>query len=125
MNGFPGYCLKHDLEHGEESCPMCNKADGLHGSDNVSVLFPDKPSAAPLPPQPQIVQLLDEYGVEAAGGKMVGLLIIGIRDDGSVKAGISGKVGFRDGVAALEQMKFGILARDYIANVPNTVVTPT
>lgn len=104
---------------------MTDEIDGLHGSDNISVLFPDKPSAAPLPPQPQIVQLLDEYGLEAVGGKMVGLLIIGIRDDGSVKAGISGKVGFRDGIAALEQMKFGILARDYISNAPNTVVTPT
>ncbi len=97
--------------------------DGLHGSDNVSVLFPEKPSAAPIPPQPAVVQILEEYALEAASGRIVGLLIVGLKEDGGVKARLAGKVAFRDGITALEQMKFGILARDYAANAVN--VKPT
>ncbi len=88
-------------------------SDGINGTDNVEPLFPDRPSAAPLGPQPEIVTALESIAVEAASGKITGLLMIALDAKGDIKVSISGKVPFSDAVAALEQMKFGILARDY------------
>lgn len=88
-------------------------SDGIGGTDNVEVLFPDKPSAAPLPPQPDIVDALEQYAFDASAGKITGLLMIGLGPAGEVAAVMRGKIAFTDAVSALEQMKFGILARDY------------
>lgn len=91
--------------------------DGIAGTDNISVLFPEKPSAAPIPPQPEVLQVLDEFGLEVAGGAITGVIIIGFRDTGMTKVSISGKVPFKDAVTSLEQMRFGIMARDYAQTI--------
>lgn len=91
--------------------------DGINGTDNVAVLFPAKPSAAGIPPQPDVVLALEDFLSEAASGKVVGILILGFDELRNVKVSITGKIPFTDGVAALEQMKFGILARDYARGI--------
>lgn len=96
---------------------MTNESDGISGTDNIAVLFPDKPSAAPIPPQTEILETLDEFGLEIAGGTIAGVIIIGFRSNSTLKVSIGGKVPFSDAVSALEQVKFGILARDYSANL--------
>ncbi len=92
---------------------MSNESDGIAGTDNISVLFPEKPSAAPLLAQPEVVVLLEELATLAATGKITGIIVLAFTEVGADRASITGKVSFRDGVTALEQMKFGILARDY------------
>lgn len=106
----------------EAVCEGCKyldgeKTDGLNGTDNVAVLFPDKPSAAPIPPQPEIVKVLEDYLLDAASGKMTGMLIIGISDTGSVRTAIAGKIPLSHALSSLEQMKFGMLARDYAKQI--------
>ena len=92
---------------------MIDETDGLHGTDNVATLFPDKPSAAGLPPQPEMIKELEELTLEAASGKYVGLLLLAFDSRGRHKVVISGKIPFAYSVTAIEQLKFGILARDY------------
>ncbi len=104
----------------EALCEDCRNAsggpnDGLHGSDNISVLFPEKPSAAPPIPHPEVIQALEAFALKAASGKFGGIAIIGFEMLGTLDVTITGAIPFRDVVAALEQVKFGVLARDYTA----------
>lgn len=100
-----------------EACQAPGPPDGINGTDSVHVLFPNKPSPVGLPPQPDIIAILEEYLQLAVTGKITGLIMIGFSDPGLAKASITGKVPMPNGVTALEQMKFGIMARDYAANI--------
>lgn len=91
--------------------------DGISGTDGVHVLFPGKPAGVPLPPQPEVVTILEDFLQEAVSGRITGLVIIGFSDVGGHKSALAGKVTFSHSIAALEQMKFGILAREYAANI--------
>lgn len=96
--------------------------DGINGTDaNVAVLFPDRPSGAGLGIQPEVIQTLESFVAEAKNGRITGVMIIGVNDGGGIKTAISGKVPFRDGISAIDQMKFGMLARDYAANIQSQI----
>lgn len=92
--------------------------NGINGTDtNVTSLFPDRPSAAPPGPQEEVVRLLEEFAIEAASGRHTGIMIISFNELGQHKEAMSGKIPFSYAVTALEKMKFGILVRDYAAQL--------
>lgn len=90
--------------------------DGIDGTDNVQPLFSDRPSAAPLPPQSDIVEVLEEYMLGAVSGKVTGLILLAFNQSGGFGEAIAGKVPLQSGITSLEKMKFGILLRDFTAN---------
>lgn len=83
------------------------------GTDKVSVLFPDRPAAVPTPPSPEVVAALEAFSLDAASGKCVGIIILAFDELGNHRTELKGKIPFSHAVTALEQMKFGVLARDY------------
>lgn len=101
-------------------CEICANASisGIGGTDsNVEPLFKDRPSAAPLPAQPEVVEELEKFMLSAASGKITGLIAIGFNEDGKHLVSMVGKVQLNQGVSSLEQLKFFILARDYAAQL--------
>ena len=53
----------------------------------------------------------------AQTGKITGVMLIGFNQHGGFGEAIAGKVPFQAGLAAIEKIKFGILARDYFATM--------
>lgn len=91
-----------------------NEQDGINGTDNIARLFPDQPSTAGIPPQPEVIAALERFMLEAASGKHTGLVIIGFDGmTGQHTVNMTGKLPFSYVVTALEQIKFSILARDF------------
>ena len=103
---------------------MIDDPNGISGTDNVAVLFPDKPSAAPIPPQESVVKALEECLLDAASGKHTGIIILAFNDLNAHKAVITGQIPFSSGVTALDQMKFGIMVRNYADTVAAQVNKP-
>lgn len=99
-------------------CERCAEAlaeptNGLGGTDNVAPLFPDRPTAAGLPPQPEVVEQLESFLHEAVTGKVTGIIIFGFDQVGGHRTAMVGKVKMSDSISAIEQLKFLVLARDY------------
>lgn len=95
--------------------------DGMNGTDNVTALFPNKVSAIPIQAPPEVLKSLEDFALKAASGKFTGVAIIGFEGVGALDVSIVGAIPFRDLVAALEQVKFGVLARDYTAQLESQI----
>lgn len=94
--------------------PTNSIGSGLGGTNNVCSLFPDAPSAAPIPPQASILEELDRVTPDVKSGRIVGLIMIGFDEAGNISESISGKISINDGIAALERTKYSMLNRDLI-----------
>ena len=74
--------------------------------DKVQPLFKDKPSAAGLPIQPEVVSLLTLLSADAQSGKITGLAFLAFDGQGHKWIGSEGKIVDADLIAGLEQLKF-------------------
>ena len=72
----------------------------------VESLFKDRPSAAGLPPQPEVYQLLLALLADAQSGKITGLAFLAFDGQGHKWIGSEGKIVDADLIAGLEQLKF-------------------
>lgn len=99
--------------------------NGINGTDtNVTSLFPDRPSAAPPEVQEDVIKLLEEFLAEAWSGRHTGIMIVSFNELGQHKEAMSGKIPFSFAITSLEKMKFGILARDYAAQLQAQMNSP-
>ncbi len=81
--------------------------DGVH-QDNVAPLFPDRPSAAALPPQPEVIGLLEHLVELAKQGKLVGLVIIGFDEMSEGSHALVGKCPYATTIGIIEDVKFNL-----------------
>lgn len=72
---------------------------------NVAPLFPNRPSAAPLGPQEDVIKLLSAIGAEAEAGKIVGLILIAVDGPGACRSNTAGAFTFATAIAQLELLK--------------------
>lgn len=84
--------------------------DGMNGTDgalppNVEPLFPDRPSAAPLPPSPAVVAGLEAMLADARSGKIQSLAVIVAHPTGQFAHGVFGLIPAVTLVGALENFK--------------------
>ena len=77
-------------------------------NDNISPLFHDRPTAAPLPPQPDVIGVLESLLNEARSGQIIGLACIAFHNSGSFRSGTAGKVSYLTMLGALEDLKFTV-----------------
>ncbi len=91
--------------------------DGLGGTDNVAALFPNKPSAAPLPVQEDVVLLLQRLLELAQSGKLTGLVIIGFNELSDGSHALVGKCPYGTTLGIIEDMKFHLMMQNLGAQV--------
>ncbi len=87
--------------------------DGINGTDGVIPLFPHKPSAAPIPPQPDVIATLEQALSEAQSGRIVGIILAVFDENSNYKDALVGKVPMSSAITVLAKTQFGILAADY------------
>lgn len=92
--------------------------EGPSAPDNIRELFPGQRSAAPVPPQPDVIEELQQLLSLAQAGKITGLVWIGVDAEGRHAKATCGKVPLNTVVTALEQLKFSILLSDYTLSPP-------
>lgn len=86
--------------------------DGLGGTDNVTPLFAGAPSAAPLPPQQDVVSALHTFLEGALLGRITGLAIVTFDEHSQPAAGAIGKCPYVTLIGALENLKVDIMVME-------------
>lgn len=88
--------------------------DGIGGTDNIRSLFGDcQPSAAGLPPQPEVISEIESLLADAKIGKLAGVVFAGFDPQGNYIVGTRGKVVYTAGVTALNELLFMLLATNF------------
>lgn len=105
-----------------------DNVDGLGGTDgavpeeepapNVLPLFSNRPSAAPLPPQPEVIGVLETLLSLAQNGKITGLALVAFDELGGVSAGTLGKCPYLTLLGALDNLKFEVELNNALSKRP-------
>ncbi len=86
-------------------------SDGIGGTDSGKIvpLFTGEASAAGLPPQQAVIEMLENLLAEAKLGKIVGLIYVGLDSQGNYTNGTRGQVVYTAAVTSLEEIKLSII----------------
>ena len=92
-----------------------NDFHGFGGADsNVQPLFADRPTAAGLPPQPEVIANLERLLDEARAGQIVGFVVATFDSQVRHREGTVGRVPFEAMMAALATLQFRVLFQDFM-----------
>lgn len=86
-------------------------SDGIGGTDNVRALFNDRPTAAGIPPQQDVIDTIEAMLRDAKEGKITGLLFIAFDQNCSHMYDMAGKVPYSTAIGVLEQFKTHIVLK--------------
>lgn len=76
----------------------------------VVPLFEHTATAAGLPVQPDVIDVLETLLEEARSGRMAGIIYIGLDSQGNYMNGTRGKIVYTAAVTSLEELKLSIIS---------------
>ena len=97
-----------------------NGPDGIGGTDGTKVLplFPNQPSALPLPVQPEVIGVLQQILNLAQQGHITGFAMVTFDENSQGKFGIVGKCPHVTLVGILSNLKFDLQFRNAVTQGP-------
>lgn len=85
-------------------------------SPSVVPLNPNRPSAAPLGPQRDVISCLEALLEDARSAKAIGVIVIAVDQNGSCLSSSAGAVSFTVGIAQLELFKAQLIRKCMLVN---------